>query len=192
MPLITAGFGLFTGVALIGSHHPRRRHVERRHAVGADDRSWRRDRLLAVHRHALSRELSGFGDVRAPSSMRWIPPGRAVLLAGATVVIALLGMFATGVAFLYGLAIAAVIAVLLYARRVADAAAGAAVPVRPPARAPARRSLGGFARARRAAVAERRGRAHRSRGPPAASADWRRWSESCRSSRGRWRSSRWR
>ena len=39
--------------------------------------------------------------------------GRAVLLAGATVVIALLGMFATGVAFMYGLAIASVIAVLM-------------------------------------------------------------------------------
>ena len=39
--------------------------------------------------------------------------GRAILLAGTTVVIALLGMFATGVAFMYGLAIAAVIAVLL-------------------------------------------------------------------------------
>src|SRR5471030_1550308 len=39
--------------------------------------------------------------------------GRAILLAGATVVIALLGMFATGVAFMYGLSIAAVIAVLL-------------------------------------------------------------------------------
>ncbi len=42
--------------------------------------------------------------------------GRAVLLAGATVVIALLGMFATGVAFMYGLAIAAVMAVLLVLR----------------------------------------------------------------------------
>ncbi len=39
--------------------------------------------------------------------------GRAVLFAGATVVIALLGMFALGVSFLYGLAVAAVIAVLL-------------------------------------------------------------------------------
>ena len=35
--------------------------------------------------------------------------GRAILLAGTTVVIALLGMFATGVSFMYGLAIAAVI-----------------------------------------------------------------------------------
>ena len=39
--------------------------------------------------------------------------GRAVLLAGTTVVIALLGMFATGISFMYGLAIASVIAVLL-------------------------------------------------------------------------------
>jgi RND superfamily putative drug exporter len=39
--------------------------------------------------------------------------GRAVLLAGTTVVIALLGMFATGVTFMYGLAIASVLAVLL-------------------------------------------------------------------------------
>ena len=39
--------------------------------------------------------------------------GRAILLAGTTVVIALLGMFATGVAFLFGLAIASVLAVLL-------------------------------------------------------------------------------
>ena len=39
--------------------------------------------------------------------------GRAILLAGATVVIALLGMFATGVSFMYGLAIASALAVLL-------------------------------------------------------------------------------
>ena len=39
--------------------------------------------------------------------------GRAILLAGTTVMIALLGMFATGVSFLYGLAIASVLAVLM-------------------------------------------------------------------------------
>ncbi|MGB0094793.1 MAG: MMPL family transporter [Solirubrobacteraceae bacterium] len=39
--------------------------------------------------------------------------GRAILLAGSTVMIALLGMFATGVNFMYGLAIASVFAVLL-------------------------------------------------------------------------------
>ena len=39
--------------------------------------------------------------------------GRAILLAGTTVVIALLGMFATGVSFMYGLSIASILAVLL-------------------------------------------------------------------------------
>ena len=39
--------------------------------------------------------------------------GRAVLFAGIIVVIALLGMFALGVSFLYGLAVAASIGVLL-------------------------------------------------------------------------------
>src|ERR1700751_5555860 len=39
--------------------------------------------------------------------------GRAILLAGTTVVIALLGMFATGVSFMYGLAIASALTVLL-------------------------------------------------------------------------------
>ena len=39
--------------------------------------------------------------------------GRAILFAGATVVIALLGMFALGVSFLYGVAIAASLGVLL-------------------------------------------------------------------------------
>jgi putative drug exporter of the RND superfamily len=39
--------------------------------------------------------------------------GRAILLAGTTVIIALLGMFATGVSFMYGLSIASILAVLL-------------------------------------------------------------------------------
>ena len=54
-----------------------------------------------------------FGDVERSVIEAMDTSGRAILLAGATVVIALLGMFATGVAFMYGLAIAAVIAVLL-------------------------------------------------------------------------------
>ena len=39
--------------------------------------------------------------------------GRAVLFAGATVIIALLGQFALGVDFLYGLAVASALAVLM-------------------------------------------------------------------------------
>jgi RND superfamily putative drug exporter len=54
-----------------------------------------------------------FGDVERSVLEAMDTSGRAILLAGTTVVIALLGMFATGVAFMYGLAIASVFAVLL-------------------------------------------------------------------------------
>jgi RND superfamily putative drug exporter len=53
------------------------------------------------------------GDVERSVVEAMDTSGRAILLAGATVMIALFGMFATGLAFMYGLAIAAVIAVLL-------------------------------------------------------------------------------
>ena len=52
--------------------------------------------------------------------------GRAVLFAGIIVCIALLGMFALGVSFLYGLAIAAAIGVLLHHDRRPHPASGAA------------------------------------------------------------------
>ncbi len=53
------------------------------------------------------------GDVEGSVLEAMDTSGRAIILAGSTVMIALLGMFATGVSFMYGLAIAAVIAVLL-------------------------------------------------------------------------------
>ena len=53
------------------------------------------------------------GDVERPVVEAMDTSGRAILLAGTTVMIALLGMFATGVSFLYGLAIASVFAVLM-------------------------------------------------------------------------------
>ena len=56
---------------------------------------------------------SRFGDVERSVVEAMDTSGRAILLAGTTVVIALLGMFATGVSFMYGLAIASVLAVLL-------------------------------------------------------------------------------
>src|SRR6185437_16870585 len=54
-----------------------------------------------------------FGDVERSVVEAMDTSGRAILLAGTTVIIALLGMFATGVTFMYGLAIASVLAVLL-------------------------------------------------------------------------------
>jgi RND superfamily putative drug exporter len=53
------------------------------------------------------------GNVKAAVELAMNTAGRAILFAGATVVIALLGMFALGVSFLYGVAIAASLGVLL-------------------------------------------------------------------------------
>ena len=113
MPLITAGLGLITGVALIGLAT----RVTNMSNVAPDlalmiglgvgiDYS-----LFIVTR--FRENYAASGDVEGSVMEAMDTSGRAILLAGATVVIALLGMFATGVAFMYGLAIAAVIAVLL-------------------------------------------------------------------------------
>ncbi len=112
MPLITAAFGLVTGVAIIGliTHVTAMPNVTTDLAlmiglgVGIDYA------LFIVTRF---REAHGrLGDVRASVLEAMDTSGRAILLAGTTVVIALLGMFATGVSFLYGLAIGSVVAVL--------------------------------------------------------------------------------
>jgi putative drug exporter of the RND superfamily len=113
MPLITAGLGLITGVALIGLGT----HVTDIPMVAPDlalmiglgvgiDYA-----LFIITR--FREDYIESGDLHGSVIAAMDTSGRAILLAGATVVIALLGMFATGVAFMYGLAIAAVIAVLL-------------------------------------------------------------------------------
>jgi RND superfamily putative drug exporter len=113
MPLVTAGLGLITGVALIGlaTHLTNMSNISPELAlmiglgVGIDYS------LFIVTR--FRENYVACGDVEQSVVEAMDTSGRAILLAGATVVIALLGMFATGVAFMYGLAIAAVIAVLL-------------------------------------------------------------------------------
>jgi putative drug exporter of the RND superfamily len=113
MPLITAGFGLITGVALIGlgTHVTSMANVAPELAlmiglgVGIDYA------LFIVTR--VRENYSVFGDVERAIVEAMDTSGRAIVLAGTTVVIALLGMFATGVSFMYGLAIASVLAVLL-------------------------------------------------------------------------------
>jgi len=113
MPLVTAGLGLITGVALIGlaTRVTNMSNISPDLAlmiglgVGIDYS------LFIVTRFRES--YLALGDVQRSVIEAMDTSGRAILLAGATVVIALLGMFATGVAFMYGLAIAAVIAVLL-------------------------------------------------------------------------------
>jgi RND superfamily putative drug exporter len=113
MPLITAGLGLFTGVALIGlaTHVTSIPNVSTDLAlmiglgVGVDYA------LFIVTR--FRENYVEFGDVERSVIEAMDTSGRAILLAGTTVVIALLGMFATGVSFLYGLSIASILAVLM-------------------------------------------------------------------------------
>jgi RND superfamily putative drug exporter len=113
MPLITAGFGLITAVALIGlgTHVFSMSNVSPELAlmiglgVGIDYA------LFIVTR--FRENYLTFHDVERSVVEAMDTSGRAVLLAGTTVIIALLGMFATGVSFMYGLAVASVLAVLL-------------------------------------------------------------------------------
>ena len=113
MPLITAGLGLITAVALVGlaTHVTNMSNVSPQLAlmiglgVGIDYA------LFIVTR--FRENYVAFGDIERSVIEAMDTSGRAILLAGTTVVIALLGMFATGVSFMYGLAIASVFAVLL-------------------------------------------------------------------------------
>jgi RND superfamily putative drug exporter len=113
MPLITAGLGLVTGLALVGlgTHITSMSNVSPELAVmiglgvGVDYA------LFIVTR--FKENYGRNGDVQKSITQAMDTSGRAILLAGTTVVIALLGMFATGVAFMYGLAIASVLAVVL-------------------------------------------------------------------------------
>jgi RND superfamily putative drug exporter len=112
MPLVTAGFGLLTGIGLIGlaTHVTDMSNIAPQLAlmiglgVGIDYA------LFIVTRFRESYAV--LGDVEASVVQAMDTSGRAILLAGTTVIIALLGMFATGVPFMYGLSIASVMAVL--------------------------------------------------------------------------------
>jgi RND superfamily putative drug exporter len=159
LPLITAGFGLITGIALVGlaTRVTSMSNVAPDLAlmiglgVGVDYSLF----IITRFRESYART----GDVEASVTEAMDTSGRAILLAGATVVIALLGMFATGVAFMYGLSIASVLAVLL-------------VLIASLTLVPALLSKFGERVARPSRSARRR---ERSGAPPRESA-WRRWS----------------
>ena len=113
LPLLTAGLGLVSGVGLIGlaTHVTDMSNVAPELAlmiglgVGIDYALF----IVTRFRESFAR----LGDVHASVLEAMDTSGRAILLAGSTVIIALLGMFATGVAFMYGLSIASILAVLL-------------------------------------------------------------------------------
>src|SRR5579862_2213079 len=113
MPLITAGFGLVTGVALIGLAT----HVTSMANVSPDlalmiGLGVGIDYALFVVTRFRENYLAG-ADVQGAIVGAMDTAGRAVLFAGATVIIALLGQFALGVEFLRGLAVASALAVLM-------------------------------------------------------------------------------
>jgi RND superfamily putative drug exporter len=117
MPIITALFGLGTGLGLIALFT---------HVVDTPDFSSELAAMIGLgvgidyalfvltrFREAYRTAGPTFHDVRESVLQSIDTAGRAVLFAGTTVVIALLGMMLLGVDFLYGVAISASIGVLL-------------------------------------------------------------------------------
>ncbi len=111
MPLITAGAALGTGIAVIGllTHVIAMANFSNQLAlliglgVGVDYALF----IVTRYRQGLLRGLS-----REDAAVESIDTsGRAVLFAGLIVCIAMLGMFALGISFLYGVAVAAAVAV---------------------------------------------------------------------------------
>ncbi len=159
MPLVTAGLGLITGIALIGlgTHVTSMSNVAPELAimiglgVGVDYA------LFIITRFKENHALHG--DVERSIVEAMDTSGRAILLAGTTVIIALLGMFATGVTFMYGLAIASVLAVLCVLL--------ASLTVLPAL-------LGAWGN--RVVRPTRRARRREARGDPPRESAWRRWS----------------
>jgi RND superfamily putative drug exporter len=114
LPIVTALFGLGAGLGVIslGSHLVDMVDFSSELAlmiglgVGIDYA------LFIVTRFRDAYRENG-GNVQEALELAMDTAGRAILFAGATVVIALLGMFALGVSFLYGVAIASSLGVLL-------------------------------------------------------------------------------
>jgi RND superfamily putative drug exporter len=117
LPILTALFGLGTGLGLIALFT---------HVVDTPDFSSELAAMIGLgvgidyslfiltrFREAYATPGPSYGDVRESVVQAMDTAGRAVLFAGCTVVIALLGMMLLGVDFLYGVAISASIGVLL-------------------------------------------------------------------------------
>ncbi len=117
LPIVTALFGLGTGLGLIAlfTHVVDTPNFSSELAamiglgVGIDYSLF----IVTRFREAYATPGPTFGNVRESVVQAMDTAGRAVLFAGCTVVIALLGMMLLGVDFLYGVAISASIGVLL-------------------------------------------------------------------------------
>jgi putative drug exporter of the RND superfamily len=181
LPIVTALFGLGTGLGAIAlfTHVVDTPNFSSELAamiglgVGIDYALF----ILTRFREAYATPGPTFGDARESVVEAIDTAGRAVLFAGSTVVIALLGMMLLGVDFLYGVAISASIGVLLVML--------ASLTLLPAllTMAGARVAAGGR-RARRRARAAEHAEADGAAGAPATASDafvagraWLRWSE---------------
>ena len=178
LPIVTALFGLGTGLGLIAlfTHVVDTPNFSSELAamiglgVGIDYALF----ILTRFREAYATPGPTFENSRESVVQAMDTAGRAVLFAGCTVVIALLGMMLLGVSFLYGVAISASIGVLLVMLALADAAARAAAPSAPASRGRAAERDVAPPRRRRSRV--RRGRHRRESGAPdRCHRDQRRW-----------------
>jgi len=114
LPIVTALFGLGTGLGVVAlasrglamADFSGELSLMIGLGVGVDYA------LLIVTRYREAYRTNG-GDVPAAVAVAVDTAGRSVIFAGVTVVISLLGMFALGIGFLYGPAVASSIAVLL-------------------------------------------------------------------------------
>ena len=117
LPIVTALFGLGTGLGAIAlfTHLVDTPNFSSELAamiglgVGIDYALF----ILTRFREAYGTPGPGFANAREAVVQSMDTAGRAVLFAGCTVVIALLGMMLLGISFLYGVALSASIAVLL-------------------------------------------------------------------------------
>jgi RND superfamily putative drug exporter len=174
LPIVTALFGLGTGLGAIAlfTHVVDTPNFSSELAamiglgVGIDYALF----ILTRFREAYAAPGPTFGDARESVVQAIDTAGRAVLFAGSTVVIALLGMMLLGVEFLYGVAISASIGVLLVML--------ASLTLLPAllTLAGARVAAGGRGARARARAAERAGEADVSPVAAAAGGAWLRWS----------------
>jgi RND superfamily putative drug exporter len=174
LPIVTALFGLGTGLGAIAlfTHVVDTPNFSSELAamiglgVGIDYALF----ILTRYREAYAAPGRTFGDARESVVQAIDTAGRAVLFAGSTVVIALLGMMLLGVEFLYGVALSASIGVLLVML--------ASLTLLPAllTLAGARVAAGGRRARARARAAERAGEADVSPVAAAAGGAWLRWS----------------
>ena len=121
LPLGVAVLGLVTGLSLVGLLGGGDRHPLGRSPARHDDRSRRRDRLRPVHPQPAPRPPQGRQDDTESIGRTNATAGQAVVVAGGTVVVAILGLQLAGIPFVAALgysasfvvAIAVIVAVTL-------------------------------------------------------------------------------